>query len=445
MEKIEKEVKEKHSDSIIISSSNSLENKEEIIELENNNNSLLEIGKTIFKIFHLLLLWVLIKNIIFSLSLFKSIETNDHSFLVVFFYLILNNMIELLIYIIIYFKYIVLYPMIKPMLTNIILQNIFITIIYLGFFLYGSYFISTPYLFCFILPGFLVCTISFFHLNKNPYFFFFSQNWFNYLQTILIPLNLLIKSSWSLFLIIFEIETTFMYILGWIMSFFILVYFFYFIVKLKCRISLETISGLYICFIFVFISYGFIFTYYYFQFFKYILVTNLYKSRGSGQLILISGFYGLNKLFLIFLLATFIIINILYFIILYYLNLIAQKRGRFLSIISYAKNLKVGLTQISENFFKKKTDKKNDLVSNEEEEILLLDKKDSKCMICQDNQNEIIIRPCGHSGFCEQCIIKHLKSKIFCPICRHSIEKAIIIKYDEENSRYITNKIIQLN
>ena len=446
MDKIEKELKNEKSDSIIISSSNSLENKEEIIELENSNDSLLEMGKKIFKILHLFFLWILIKSTIFSFSLLKSISKNEHSFQTVFFYLILTNIIELIIYIFFYFKFTDLYPMFKPILMNFIFQNIFVNFIFLGFFLYGNYLIGIGYLLVLVMPGFVMCTLSFFYFYRNPFFIFFSRNWFNYLQVILIPLNFIFQGSWNVFLLIFEIETTVFYIFGWIMAFFLCVYLFYFIFKLKCRISLETISGLYICLLFVFIAYLFIFAYYFFQTFKLILINNLYRSNESVKLLSIPGFYQLNKVFLIFLLITFVIINILYFIILYYLNLMAQKRGRFLSIISYAKNLKVGLTQISENFFKKTNNEKNNLVdSNEEEEILLLDKKESKCMICQDNQNEIIIRPCGHSGFCEKCIIKHLKSKIFCPICRHSIEKAIIIKYDEENSRYITNKIIKMN
>jgi len=68
-----------------------------------------------------------------------------------------------------------------------------------------------------------------------------------------------------------------------------------------------------------------------------------------------------------------------------------------------------------------------------EEEMSLIEKdNDNFCIICTLNTNEIILRPCGHTGFCKECTLEYLKIKKFCPLCRTAIKKAYILNTKKE-------------
>ena len=54
-----------------------------------------------------------------------------------------------------------------------------------------------------------------------------------------------------------------------------------------------------------------------------------------------------------------------------------------------------------------------------------LDDPDAECLICFDNEPNIILNPCEHNNFCKQCI-DELQPEM-CPICRTTI-KSIITK-----------------
>ena len=45
---------------------------------------------------------------------------------------------------------------------------------------------------------------------------------------------------------------------------------------------------------------------------------------------------------------------------------------------------------------------------------------DFECVICLDNEPNILIKPCGHSTFCDVCMDDLKPTE--CPICRMQIE-----------------------
>lgn len=47
---------------------------------------------------------------------------------------------------------------------------------------------------------------------------------------------------------------------------------------------------------------------------------------------------------------------------------------------------------------------------------------DSDCILCVDNRANILLRPCQHTGFCEQCALK----LDLCPICRSEIHERTV-------------------
>jgi len=60
-----------------------------------------------------------------------------------------------------------------------------------------------------------------------------------------------------------------------------------------------------------------------------------------------------------------------------------------------------------------------------------------ECKICMASQANVVLLPCGHSGFCEMCVWRMISQndKIGCPFCRQSIAR--IAKVDASASQTI--------
>lgn len=87
----------------------------------------------------------------------------------------------------------------------------------------------------------------------------------------------------------------------------------------------------------------------------------------------------------------------------------------------YLKDLKVDMQQISENYF-----------DNAPTQDKKYNKESAECTICFENKNNILLQPCNHSGFCQDCMIEQLKYQRHCPFCRQDIKQIYVIYYDEE-------------
>ena len=91
-----------------------------------------------------------------------------------------------------------------------------------------------------------------------------------------------------------------------------------------------------------------------------------------------------------------------------------------ISLTTFVTDLNLGMAPSSENYFSKQKG-----ADNKEEY------KEMECVICMDKKNEILLRPCNHTGFCKSCIIEQIKENNNCPICRKDIQKAYVIYFDE--------------
>lgn len=67
-----------------------------------------------------------------------------------------------------------------------------------------------------------------------------------------------------------------------------------------------------------------------------------------------------------------------------------------------------------------------------------------ECMICCSNPSTTLVRPCNHSGFCETCIIQYLGTNTVCPHCKAPIKKIYVMKFDEENGKYMGEKVLTI-
>lgn len=81
----------------------------------------------------------------------------------------------------------------------------------------------------------------------------------------------------------------------------------------------------------------------------------------------------------------------------YFLSILLKNQPKQISIASFAKNIKLHVEQVSDNYFK-----------TTEQHAEKQEYKQKECIICFDKNSEILMEPCGHSGLCEECMTKIL-------------------------------------
>jgi hypothetical protein len=64
------------------------------------------------------------------------------------------------------------------------------------------------------------------------------------------------------------------------------------------------------------------------------------------------------------------------------------------------------------------------------------------CSICYDNCEDVMIDPCGHTGFCSDCLREHLKSVSGCPVCDTVMRRIYIVVQDTKTSQYLSKGVI---
>jgi hypothetical protein len=56
------------------------------------------------------------------------------------------------------------------------------------------------------------------------------------------------------------------------------------------------------------------------------------------------------------------------------------------------------------------------------------------CLICFENESEIVNLPCGHGGLCKKCGIEIFDTNKECVLCRATIKKMLIINNKEKEN-----------
>ena len=113
-----------------------------------------------------------------------------------------------------------------------------------------------------------------------------------------------------------------------------------------------------------------------------------------------------------------------------------QTQAESISLTKFAKKISLKMKPVSGNYFKKQ----NQNISDSSQKNII---KLEECTICFDRKGDVLIKPCGHSDICKDCILQCLKNNIFCPICKNEIKEVLVIEYDEEKKKYMANANIK--
>jgi hypothetical protein len=113
-----------------------------------------------------------------------------------------------------------------------------------------------------------------------------------------------------------------------------------------------------------------------------------------------------------------------------------------ISLASFAENLKIRLKQVSSNYYRR-----NDAFKTEEDDQPEKEKEAASevCTVCWDKTSEVMIDPCGHSGFCVECMTNCIREKDKCPICRQVMKQVYLISYDGLKKCYMASGVINFS
>ena len=110
-----------------------------------------------------------------------------------------------------------------------------------------------------------------------------------------------------------------------------------------------------------------------------------------------------------------------------------------LGMVSFAKEMQLGIKKTSDTYYQP-----DNLEKKAVDEPVNLEENKQECILCYSNPNDVIIKPCGHSGYCKSCMMNYLKTKKICPMCKLGIDTLLIFYYDEERRGYFSKEAIRV-
>lgn len=109
-----------------------------------------------------------------------------------------------------------------------------------------------------------------------------------------------------------------------------------------------------------------------------------------------------------------------------------------ISLMSFPQMLNSGYNQVSGTFFKPGGS------PDPEAPIEPTQFEQENCSICFGNTSNVIIQPCGHGGYCHECLTEWAKTKNQCPLCKNPISQLLVVQVDLESRKLMTTGIIKI-
>jgi hypothetical protein len=320
--------------------------------------------------------------------------------------------------------------------------------LYAGACLFYSKEMDEKYLWVFAVPNVVLSTLRFFISQSYPKALC-PMSLFNMIESLQI-LYIVIKLSYPDHYMSWESVFTFYFIiarvLGWIVVFFWIVAFVFILVicAIAGRGNMNTADLFTIligCGLLYFIWNSYCFKYGSYGLF-YLFEENSKILQGS-PLIINYTLYVVAVIALTFSSISLLVMMCFYVKIKQIVQntLELKKHPTVISLASFSDNLKMKIKQVSENYYQKNENGSGSNTNIDEENPAKVD-KEQLCTVCYDQKSEVLIDPCGHSGFCPECITNCIKEKASCPICRQNIDKVYLICYDHATHSYMAKGVI---
>lgn len=118
-------------------------------------------------------------------------------------------------------------------------------------------------------------------------------------------------------------------------------------------------------------------------------------------------------------------------------NSVKNNNVEKISIISFANEMKLAISKQSDTYYTEDKDYASKKVEVNDEK--------PECYICYDMPNEILVKPCGHSGLCKPCMMDYIKTNKKCPICKNNMDAFFVFYLDEEKGVHMTKEVIKLH
>lgn len=265
------------------------------------------------------------------------------------------------------------------------------------------------------------------------------------IQWMLIFWNLAVfhTNSWGWILLIWEIKYFLMYIFSFILLIFASIFLIVCVIQFR-RISLKpTLIVLSILPIYFFVCWYSHIVWYIMGAIRRTFANGLIATGNAHQALDPSFFHFAKVIWWLSIVNLgLFVLGLICFIWLITL-LTSNERDKIYVLQTYLNKMKIDYHLQGDSYFSPdKTEKKD---GEDTAPLKPAEGKMDQCTICNDKDSEVLIRPCGHSGYCKDCLMKWIQQKPICPLCKKEITKFYLVEFDQEQHKYVAKGRIVLN
>lgn len=309
----------------------------------------------------------------------------------------------------------------------------------LGMLLYLLNEIEPAYLWCFTVPHVIVSFISFIKFRNAP--LLITSPFYAFIESIQILVifthvgKVMEPYQWENQFVLYYYVYLLLLILGYVIAALWIVTFFVFLCRIRDLRADEIATFIMVLVIGLFLAVELILSRHILSFFIDLASSNSLTPTSSPLTLPIQTHSLGMTLVIFYAIFAAVIMLFLPFLISNRMNAFSNQRIKSISLMSFPQMINSGYNQVSGTFFKKEgggAEGANGQVENE------------TCSICITNPSNVIMQPCGHGGYCQECITEWIKNKNECPLCKLKINQILLVEVDPQTKKVMTKGIIKI-
>lgn len=117
--------------------------------------------------------------------------------------------------------------------------------------------------------------------------------------------------------------------------------------------------------------------------------------------------------------------------------------NKTIEVTKFSQPLDLQLIRMGSNYFKRKMHQSRTFNPDNSESQAPTHQM-AECLICCENDSNVLIRPCNHGGLCERCAQTMLLENSSCPHCKTPISKFYIFKFEPQTGKYFAHRMLKL-